>query len=141
MEKCHPRELRILKQKHADTVSDEIFGDLQGSLNATLSRLNLINVTILKTAHERFESDEKLRKKSARFDQLISGCAVPEVETIRQRHLRIIGRALLINSGGSFIYLIPIFIAIFYAGRVMAQIKAVFALPENDINKIVPTLS
>lgn len=131
-------ELRILKQKHAEAVSDEIFRDLQGSLNATISRLNLIDVTILKTAHERFENDEKLRRKSERFDQLISDCAVPEVETIRQKHLKLIGRALLINTGGWFVYLIPIFIAIFYAGRVMAQLKPVFALPENDINKIVP---
>ena len=133
-------ELRSLKLEYRESLSDEIFHNLQNSLNATISRLGLIDLRILKTAHERFKQDENLRKRSERFDALIRNCPIPEVETIRQRHLKLIGKALLTNSGGWFAYLVPIFVAFLFADRIMAQIRAIFALPAKDIKKIVPDL-
>jgi hypothetical protein len=133
-------EIRILKLQHPDSLSDEVFRDLQSSLNATISRLKLIDLRILKTAYDSFEHDEKLRKRAEQRDELINACPIPEVRAIRQRQIWLVGYALLINSGGWVPYLVPVLISLFCAGRVMVQIRAVFALPENEINKIVPDL-
>lgn len=133
-------ELRILKLTHSESLSDELFDDLQSSLNATISRLNLIDLRILKTAYESFGHDEKLRKMAEQRDELIRSCPISEVQKIRQRQISFVARAMLINSGGWFPYLVPIVVSIFCSGRVTAQIRAVFALPEKDINKIVPDL-
>lgn len=133
-------ELRTLRLQHPESISDEIFQDLQSSLNATISRLGLIDLRMLITAHELFEHDEKLQKRAEQRDELIRSCPIPQVGAIRQRQLDLVGWALAINGGGWLPYLFPVIVSRFCESRVRAQVRNVFALPENDINKIVPDL-
>jgi hypothetical protein len=133
-------DLRKLKREYGNTLSDEVFRDLQSSINATIARLNRIDLRLLKIAHDAFEHDHKLREHAERREALLRDCPILEVQEIRQRHYNLIGFALAVNSCGWFPYFIPILIGAICAKGAIAQIRKVFALPENEINKLAPDL-
>ena len=131
-------ELRDLKLKLGDDLSDEVFRDLQNSINGAVMRLNQIDLGLLKTAREAFERDEKLRRRVERRIAMLEACPIEEVRIIRSRHFQLLDYALLINSGGWIPYLIPIVFGFIFADNAKTLVKTVFSLPENDLNRIVP---
>jgi len=133
-------DLRDLKIARKNELSDEVFRDLQDGINGAVVRLNQIDFGLLKKAHDAFERDEKLQKSVARRNAMFDACAVGEVKEIRQRYFELLDRALMINSGGWFPYLVPIALALIFADTARNSIKNVFTLPENDLNRIAPPL-
>lgn len=131
-------EIRELKLKYGDELGDEVFRYLQSSINATIGRLSLIDLRLLIRAHEAFEHDEKLSARAERVERMLRECPIAEVQEIRTRQLQLVGYALAVNSGGWSPYLIPVVIGKLSARSAKAQVRRVFELPENDINKIVP---
>lgn len=131
-------ELRELKIKRSDDLCDEVFSDLQSSMNGALMRLNLIDLRLLKTAREAFERDEKLRKRVERRIAMMEACPLEDVRIITIKYFRILDRALAINSGGWVPYLIPVVFGFIFADKAKSLVKEVFSLSENDLNRIVP---
>ncbi len=132
-------ELRELKIERGDEIHDDLFRDLQGSLNATINRLARIDLLLLKTAYNAFEHDDSLRRFAEQREAMLEACPVGEVKRIRDKQLAVVGCALAVNSGGWIPYLIPVVVGLVFAGSAMAIIKKLFSLPENDIDKIAPS--
>ena len=132
-------ELRGLKIDKGDELSNEVFEDLQGSINASVARLKLIDLRLLKKAHDAFERDEKLRKRAARRNAMFDACKVVEVQKLRSQYFELLDLALMVNSGGLIIYLIPPLLGLIFADYGKNQIKAIFSLPENDLVKLAPS--
>lgn len=131
-------DLRTLKIERGAELSDEVFLDLQDTINGAVLRLKHIDLSLLKAANEAIEHDEKLKKRVRQRIAMFEASPVSEIREIRRRSFDLIDHALAINSGGLLLYLVPIVIGFFFADRARALVVSVFSLPENDLNKIAP---
>lgn len=131
-------DLRDLKIDRQEELTDEVFCDLQDAINGAIMRVNQIDLSLLKAAHEAIEHDEKLRKRLQARIAMFEACPLEDVKVIRHRCFELLDQALAINSGGLFPYLIPIIIGFLFADKARSLVVSVFSLPENDLDRIVP---
>jgi hypothetical protein len=130
--------LRKLKMEKQDELSDEVFRELQDSINFAAVRLNQIDLRLLKNARDAFERDEKLRRRVERRIAMIEACPVAELHEIRREYFEVLDNALATNMGGWFPYLVPIIIGFILKDSAQNLVKKVFSLSDNDIDKIAP---
>jgi hypothetical protein len=130
--------LRKLKWEQQDKLSDEVFFDLQSSINFAVVRLNQIDLHLIKNAKRAFERDEKLRKQVERRIAMFDACPVEELHRIRFEYFDALDNVVMVNSGGWTPYLIPVVIGFVLKESVQSAIKNVFSLPDNEIEKIAP---
>jgi hypothetical protein len=131
--------LRNLKMDQRERLSDEVFFDLQSSMNFSVGRLRQIDLRLVKSANDAFEHDERLRKRVERRIAMFEACPIAELHQIIEEYFDVLDNVVLINSGAWLPYLIPAFIAFVLKESVQSAIKNVFSLPDNEIEKIVPT--
>jgi hypothetical protein len=130
--------LRNLKMEKGAKLSDEVFRDLQGSINFAATRLNQIDLHLLKNAREAFERDKKLRERVARRIAMFEACPMVELHQIRSDYFEVLDTALAVNTGGWVPYLIPIVIGLVLRDSAQGLVKKVFSLTETEIDKIAP---
>jgi hypothetical protein len=130
--------LRNLKMEERERLSDEVFFDLQRSINFSVGRLRQIDLRLVKSANDAFERDEKLRKRAERRIAMFEACPIAELHQIIDEYFDILDNVVLINSGAWLPYLVPAFIAFVLKESVQSAIKNVFSLPDNEIEKIAP---
>jgi hypothetical protein len=91
------------------------------------------------------QRDPGLRRRSELRSATLDDCPVDELRRIRKASVRIAARALLINSGGWFVSVVPIFIGLaLYLGLtrwtsfVRRKIKAAISISEVDVQRLIP---
>jgi hypothetical protein len=130
--------LRKLKWEQGNELSDEVFFDLQSSINFAVGRLPEINLHLIRNAKEAFERNEKLRKQVESRIAMFEACPIEELHRIRLEYFDALDNVVLINSGGWMPYLIPVVIGFVLKESVRSGIKNIFSLPDNEIEKIAP---
>lgn len=130
--------LRNLKMKDGDRLSDEVFFDLQSSINFSVGRLRQVDLRLVRSANAAFERDEKLRKRVERRIAMFEACPIPELHQIIAEYFNVLDDVVLINSGAWLPYLFPAFMAFVLKEKVQRAVKNVFVLPDNEIEKIAP---
>ncbi|HEV7398279.1 MAG TPA: hypothetical protein VGN86_17335 [Pyrinomonadaceae bacterium] len=131
-------KLRKLKMERREELSDEVFLDLQASINFAATRLSKVDLVLLMNARRAFEQDEHLRKRAEHRNALFEACPIEELHTIRHEYFDILDDALAINSGGWMPYLIPILVGLLLKESANGLIKKVFSLSDKDIDRIAP---
>ncbi len=131
-------ELRDLKIEHRAELSDEVFRELQTAINGAVTRLNQIDLRLLRNTRLAFQNDEKLRKRVARRIAILEACSVEEVRVIRDKYSDLLDNALIINTAGCIPYLVPVFFGFLFAESAKTLIQKAFSLSENDLNRIAP---
>jgi hypothetical protein len=131
--------LRKLKMEKRHEISDEVFRDLQGSLNFAATRLNQVDLRLLKNARDAFERDKKLRERVERRIAIFEACPIAEVHEIRREYFEVMDNALAVNTAGWVPYLIPIIVGLILRDSAQGLVKKVFSLSDSDINKISPS--
>jgi hypothetical protein len=121
-----------------DHLSDEVFFDLQSSMNFSVIRLQQIDLRFIKNANGAFQRDEKLRKSVAQRIAMFEACPIGEVRQIRDEFFYTLDGVVLINSGGWMPYLVPFLIGLVLKEKVQDAVKNAFSLPDNEIEKITP---
>jgi hypothetical protein len=130
--------LRLLKMQQGEHLSDEVFLDLQSSINFAVARLKQIDLRLLKHLNDVLESDEKLRKRVERRIAMFEACPIEELHQIRRGYFDALDNVVLMNSAGWFPYFVPVFIGFLLKDSIQAVVKKVFSLPDNEIEKIAP---
>lgn len=130
--------LRKLKMEERENLSDEVFFDLQSSINFAVGRLQQIDLHLVKNATDAFERDEKLREQVKQRVAMFEACPIPELHHIRLEYFNALDNVVLVNSGAWIPYLIPVVVGFALKTSVQSAIKNVFSLPDNEIAKIAP---
>lgn len=135
-------QLRTLKIEQAETISDEVFENLQGAINTSIRLLPQLLICTIVTASATIQSDESLQKRIEKRKQVFESCAVEQVQVIRNRVVFLTVVALLVNSTGWVIYLIP-FIPVFtfsVISRLKTKVKTLLVAPSGEVDRLIPNL-
>jgi hypothetical protein len=137
--------LRALKIEHSEYLEDRHFDYLQDSLNSLICLLARFDMATLSYIELEIQRDPELRRRLEIRTAILDDCQFDELRGIRRASVRIAAKALLINSGGWFVSVVPIFVGLtLYLGLtrwtsfVRRRIKAVISVSEVDIRKLVP---
>jgi hypothetical protein len=137
--------LRSLKIEYSECLEDRHFHYLQDSLNNLICLLTRFDMATLSQIELEIQRDPELRRRSEVRSATLDDCQLEEMKTIREASFRIATKALLINSGGWFVYVVPIFIGLAlylgltcWASFLGRKIKAAISISEVDIRRLVP---
>lgn len=131
-------DLRRLKVGKGGELSDEVFNVMQGVINNTITLLHRTNLDLIVRAEIDLEEDAALRKRVQKRRELLDACPLEEVQRIRKEAGTAMYRAVLINSGGWFVYIVPVFVLIGCASRVQSFVKASLTMPEYEVDRLTP---
>lgn len=129
--------LRAIKCQDKGSIDDESFDIVHDAVNRFTHRVK--DFTIFVVAQMRLlrvhdpETYEKVRKRSERLAQVPS----EDFRRLLKRTDRILVHAMLINSGGWSIYIVPIAIGMSALARLSKIAMAAIALPGNLFDGII----
>ncbi|MDT7809819.1 MAG: hypothetical protein QOJ70_3632 [Acidobacteriota bacterium] len=129
-------DLRRLKVVEGDEFSDEVFNVMQGVINNTITLLHRTNLDLIVRAEIDLQENAALRKRVQKRRELLDACPLEEVQRIRKEAGAAMFRAVVINSGGWFVYIVPFFVLLGCASRVQAFVKAALTLPEYEVSRL-----
>jgi hypothetical protein len=104
--------LRALKVEHSEYLEDRHFHYLQDSLNSLICLLGRFDLATLSRIEVEIQRDPALRRRSEIRAAILDDCQFDELRAIRKTSVRIAAKALLINSGGWFVSIVPIFVGL-----------------------------
>lgn len=133
-------KLRRLKIERGDNLSDEVFSQLQDSINNTICFLHTINLETLKRLHRAIDSDQSLRKEMEKRRNVIETCPLKEVREIDQQHFIVILSVLTGTFGGWVIYVLPPIMVYSLLGKIIGFVKALTLIPEDKVQKFLPAI-
>jgi hypothetical protein len=134
-------ELRSLKVDHAEMLDDKHFTYLQDSINSIILMIPRFEIGTVAMINRELEKDKSLEEKVQKRVKLLDDCAIPEVAVIRKKSLHLAFKALLINGGMCFLYILPMAILSVLYKAVANSIRAVISVPKPDLDKIAPYIN
>ena len=129
------RSLIIKNEKQLD---GHHFEYLQDSINILLKSLHNFDIILLALAMIEINKNTALKERIDKRIKTFDDCKLPEAMEIRKKTFDVADKALLINNGGWFVYLIPIVLAIVFYKTVTVYVKEIYSLSESDFNKVSP---
>lgn len=133
--------LRWLKSEQRDDCPEEVFQYLQSAINTGLNLIHRTDLSLLLSARQTFDRDQKLRDRIEKREQMLADCVCDEVREIDRDIAAIARDAFLANSGAWFIYLVPIAIVALSFAALTDTIKKILATPEGEIEKFAPAFA
>ena len=70
-------------------------------------------------------------------EALLTQCENQQIQNMRNRQLDLIGYALMINSGGWIIYLVPVLVLPFVFEQIKQETKQMLYMPEQEMLDLV----
>jgi hypothetical protein len=131
-------EVRALKIECQGSLSDNHFDYLRDSINALICELYRFDAATLALAEHESRRDPEFRKRAEDRARILDDCDIPDARRIRSKSVEIATKALLVNSGASGLYLIPI--ALGFAGYSMLKhkIRIIASLSGPDFKRVSP---
>lgn len=131
--------LRMLKIEYNKQLSDELFAEIQDTINKQIRILHEINIIGIIEAIQFSHNNSEIDAKINRFESLLNDCELKEIREIYQENAFVFIKAIAANSGGWAIFVIPFvalgFVSLFAFGRIMRLIGKILRSPDD---KLVP---
>lgn len=126
--------VRNLKNINNDCCSDQAFSYIQDTINNGLTMLHRTDLIMLMSIESHVENNEILKKQINRRTEVLSKVEDNEVKSV-MRSISHVGRAaVLLNSGGWFIYVIPALLTIATFGRIKGLVKELLVFPDSHMS-------
>lgn len=132
-------EVRALKCEQSNPLPDDIFLLLQSGINNAIVLLHKINIYVTNQAQQVIENDKELARTIESRIALIENCKSQEAKNIHREACKTIEIALIVNNGGLWLYIIPVFLAYRTIASVATMAKEVIVLREPEFQRIVPS--
>jgi hypothetical protein len=132
-------ELRRLNWTRGRELTRENYDYLDEALLCLDSMLHRFDVGTLSAVSQELTRDPDLKREVEQRGRTLDGCAIVEAIEIRERLLRIASRALLINHGAWYIYVLPALFGWFGCGSARTLIRSAVSVPRSDLFRIAPT--
>lgn len=113
------------------------FDVAQDGINTTINCVDLLDLSMQARFQHRMSIDASFRERVEARRKLIDNAQSPELKDIVKRANAMLRDIFVLNSGGWFIYVVPIAIAIVFSRKIKASTKAVFTLGEKDADRML----
>ena len=123
------RELKIVR----DDVSPEIFHAIHDSINTAVELIHAINFSVVCQLDSVLKKNPGLREQIDRRKELLDRCCVDEIKSIRSRTSTIIGEALIANTLGTVIWMIPVVIGFICFDWLRRQTQLMLLMPPKKM--------
>jgi hypothetical protein len=137
--------VRSLKIESPESFKDRHFHYLQDSLNNLIALLARFDCATLARIEAEMKRHPEMRRHAEERSRTFDDCDLEDARVIRYESLKIASAALVVNSGGWLIYVIPPLAVVGawfglsgYVSSFQQRIKAVIAIPQSDIRKVAP---
>jgi len=126
--------LRALQGQESQ-VSAEVFHVLHENINTAIELVPALSVSLISTAERVFRDDPDLREWVEARVRIVDSCSIEEVQDVRTRMIALVRDALIVNTAGWLIWVIPI------AGilHLVRSIPKLVVLPIQKIQDVAPT--
>jgi hypothetical protein len=128
--------LRGVKATEGSKLEDQHFHYLQDSLNVQIRYLHVFDMWLLINMKMVEAKDGTVAKRIASRKRVLDDCSAGEAHEIRAESIRISLKILTVNSGGWFIYLVPVIFAMICYNSVRDLMKSLISMPEPDLDKM-----
>lgn len=136
-----------LRMEHAGEFEDRHFQPLQDSINTLIVLLPRFGISTLVCVESEIKRNPELRRLAEARTLILDDCRFEDARQVRRASLEIASRALAINAGGWFVYVVPgmLVVATYLAAHfgvsrciasILGRIKAVLSLPQSEIEKV-----
>jgi hypothetical protein len=129
-------DLRRLKIRKSDQLSDKHFHWLQDSINGVIRNIERVDIVALVAFRIRLHKDEDFRRRVRDRTGELEACNLAELQEIRRRGNRHVEHILSVNNGAWGFYIIPIAIACAFYAKTAKALKEMTALPPVDLEKV-----
>jgi hypothetical protein len=131
-------EARSLKENHWDTLADEQCMYLQDSINTMIAMLHRYDVAAIVSVELRYRRDPEFRERVDARAMVLDDCGTPQARSIRRRSVRLIARAIAVNSGMLCAPLYPL--ALMGVGLATLQkcLRKFAALSRRELETVAP---
>lgn len=133
--------MRELKTIHGNKFSDEVYYELQDSVNTTIRVLHRINIVTVFNASRAFEENEGLRLIVSKRNELIKSCPIAEVRDISDQNSLIIREVLFANFGSWMVYIVPAVLVIVFFNKCLEFTRQFTLLPGDEVERFLPSKS
>lgn len=134
-------ELRKIKALYGERLDNKTFEYLQSGLNNAINLLPYIDTKFAVTARLTISGDKELRERIKRRVALLDKCDVKEIIELRKKTYSTVEDIFLANSGGWFIYVVPVIGVFVFFEKVKNLAIKIIVVPESEIDKIAATYS
>ena len=134
---CLRDKLRRLKINNPE-LSGEAFSTVQDGLNSAIQHLNGIDVPFLVYCDSLVRRDQKLKECVEKRKHIVISANSPELLAIASQIRAKVENAARINSGGLYLYLIPIFAGYLCIKWTCSPIFTMLYMPNWQLEKIMP---
>ncbi len=130
-------QLRMLVHAKDGTVSYDQFMLLHSNMNFAVSAVRFLDVGTLLQAELVLKRDEGLRKRTDKRSAELDKCKSAEFVRIRKEANRVLGYALIVNSGLWLVWLVPVLLVIVLSNKA-ARLACV---PGKEMGRVTPSPS
>jgi hypothetical protein len=133
--------LREAKIQNPTCLEDDTFSYLECGLNMAINLLSEVDFVTVIRAHEAFKRDPDLARRVQRRRAQVLACPVREVREISGELYRIMRSAMLINSAGLMLYVVPLIAVVACLQRLVDALQGLLNTPEGELRKLMPDAS
>lgn len=129
--------IRMLKMQYGEEFDDELFYSLQRMLNHQIALLHHATIMDFYRIYKNTDP-HKLEINVERQEKLIQDCPISEVQEIWKKTIATALLALIVNSGGWLVYIIPPILLVIGYSSIKRCVKLLLGLSDNDVNRLFP---
>lgn len=123
--------LRDIKCREMDAVDDESFDIVHDAVNRFTHRVSSFTVFVVAQMKKLRESDPQAYERVRKRSQKLAAVPSRDFQDVLRTMDRVLVRAMLINSGAWFVFIIPIVVVAVVLTRLSKIAMATIALPGN----------
>lgn len=128
-------QLRALKT--AGDCEDGAFDLVHDGINFYLTRLSALTISFQVEYAKRYQSDQGLRERVERRRAIIESCRNPEIRRIVKEADAVLQNAMIANTGGWYVYVVPIAIVVVFIKKISTVAKELLATSRVDAGAIL----
>jgi hypothetical protein len=127
------RHFSAQKQIQLDEAAIQV---LEGSINSSIEYMSGFDFALARAFRKRCSVDPSFRKRMARRSSLIESYRDPEFQALRQRYEYIFGKITMINSGGWFIYIVPVAVGVVFWKTLCKMVTRLSVVSGDDFPEL-----
>lgn len=134
-------ELRWEMIQGINAEDKDAFNLVHDAINAFANRLPLLTIAVQKAFEKDLEDNERLRKMIEKRREILAQCRNENIKRIAHEVNVVLEGVYIANSGGWFIYLIPIALVVTTLKKLTEVSSELAIAPVQEVRKIIPHTS
>lgn len=131
-------ELDLISLDELSENDKAIYYMLHSSLTGLMLRLPKLNLSLMKEAQDKFETDAKFRAKVLKKRQLIESSHNTTLKDLYRRSNNAFSDAFIINTGAWFMLLFPLLFVMKAMAKAQKIVSGIITLSTKQMQKLIP---